>query len=56
VRKSASTLDNGEFMEEPPPHKRRAIHEAYVCHAAEIRRKWDEIHEAKKEGKGGILA
>ncbi|MCK4392745.1 DUF4160 domain-containing protein [Candidatus Bipolaricaulota bacterium] len=49
-------LDNGEFMEEPPPHKRRAIHEAYVCHAAEIRRKWDEIHEAKKEGKGGILA
>jgi hypothetical protein len=41
---------------EEPPHKRRTIREAYERHAAEIRRKWDEIHEAKKEGEGGILA
>jgi hypothetical protein len=47
-------LDNGEFMEEPPPHKRHAIREAYVRHAVEIRRKWDEIHEAKRKGEGGI--
>ena len=46
-------LDSGEFMEEPPPHKRRAIREAYVRHAAEIRRKWDEIHGVRREGKEG---
>lgn len=42
-----------EAAYEPPPHKRRAIREAYVRHAAEIRRKWDEIHGARREGKEG---
>ncbi len=43
-------IDNGQFMEEPPPGKRRAIRKAYARHAAEIRRKWDEIHGAKRKG------
>lgn len=45
-------LNSGEFMEKPPPGKEGAIREAFVRHAAEIRRKWDEIHGARRRREG----
>ena len=38
-------LDNGEFLDNPPPGDGRAIVEVYARHAEEIRKCWDETHK-----------
>ena len=38
------SLDNGEFMDEPPRHKRRPILDAYARHVEVIRQMWDDYH------------
>ena len=38
-------LNDGEYMDDPPPGQLGAILDVYEQHAEEIRAKWDEIHE-----------
>lgn len=38
-------LHSGVYMDEPPPGNYRSIMVAFLRHAAEIRRVWNEIHE-----------
>lgn len=42
-------LGGGIFMDQPPLGKRRAILEAFECHAVTIRRSWEEIHGPLEE-------
>lgn len=37
-------LRSGVYMDEPPPGNYRSIMVAYLRHATEIRRAWNEIH------------
>jgi hypothetical protein len=37
-------LDNGEYIDRPPPRRWSDILEAYARHAAAIRAEWDRLH------------
>ncbi|MFQ5933635.1 MAG: DUF4160 domain-containing protein [Dehalococcoidia bacterium] len=40
-------LEDGTFMDDPPPGKRRAILTAYAKHTEEIWATWTRIHESE---------
>ncbi|MCS6902847.1 MAG: DUF4160 domain-containing protein [Candidatus Bipolaricaulota bacterium] len=40
-------LNDGSFLDEPPPSKKRAILKAFYKHVKGIRDAWDEYHERR---------